>query len=177
MGHEQLLCVKKKKINEEFAKVEQDKKDKKKKEIEKEHEKSEKRLEKSKKRKAEKEAALQQKKIEREKAKKERQRAAKKKLDDQRHREEIDAIRKKQAAALLDGFQVGKKVNVWWPRHKNPFPGKVKAIDDDGDVIILYDHGPVKGYTVKHLESLVHEAIEHEHIAMLKRKKKKQLRS
>ena len=49
----------------------------------------------------------------------------------------------KKAAALLDGFQVGKKVNVWWPRHKTHFQ-VIKTIDKDGDITIIYDHGPEK---------------------------------
>eukprot|EP00944_MAST-04C_sp_MAST-4C-sp1_P009476 g9476.t1 len=160
-----------------FAKEMEDKRNQEKMKIVKEHDKAQKRLEKEHKRQEEKKAAMKAKKMEREKAKKARQEAARKKLNDQRHREVMETIRKKQEAAVLDGFGVGKKVSVWWPRHKNTFPGKVKEIDSDQNIVIVYDHGPEKAYTLKHLESLVHQAIEHEHLDMLKRKQKKQLRS
>ena len=103
--------------------------------------------------------------------------AAKKKRDDSHYRQLMAEIKEKQNAVLMNGFQEGKRVEVWWPNMKNTFPGKVVSVDEDGDLTIEYDHGPSKTYTHSHLETLIKQGIEHEHMLREKRRKRKQLRS
>ncbi len=151
--------------------------DKAKEEFEKEQKKSKERSEREQKRRNKEAEASKLSRAEREQQKQEKKLAAKKKWNDQRHREVIAEIKKKQETALMHGFLPGKKVEVWWEKMHNTFPGKVKEVDEDGDITILYDHGPTKGYTKSYLEKLIKLGIEHEHMERERRRKKKELRS